>query len=100
MMPGAMHAVLALARATPMFHYAMKNASVRQLRTEFPKGRDMIEREGGVVVTERNRGAYIIKPCVAPRKKTAKPEPFDYSARLINRMPRPVSAEALSPSRN
>lgn len=76
-----------------MFHVAMKTASVRQLRTEFPKVREIIEREGEIVVTERGQAAYIIKPYTAPKRET-KAEPFDYYARLIKRMPRPMSAEA------
>jgi antitoxin (DNA-binding transcriptional repressor) of toxin-antitoxin stability system len=76
-----------------MFHGVMNKASIRQLRTEFPKVREMIAREGEVVVTERGQAAYVIKPYVAPRKK-GKPERFDYYARLIKRMPKPISAEA------
>lgn len=76
-----------------MFHHAMKSASVRQLRQEFPKVRAMIEREGEVVVTERGQAAYIIRPYTPPKKKT-KAEPFDYYARLIKRMPKPISAAA------
>ena len=71
----------------------MKTASIRQLRMEFPKVRDMIAREGEVVVTERGQAAYVIKPYVEPKQKT-KPKPFDYYARLIKRMPKPISAEA------
>lgn len=71
----------------------MNKASIRQLRTEFPKVRAMIEREGEVVVTERGQAAYVIKPYAAPRKK-GKPVNFDYYGRLIKRMPRPISAEA------
>ena len=70
-----------------MFHLAMKTASIRQLRTEFPKVRAAIAREGEIVVTERGQAAYIIKPYVAPKKRKAKSEPFDYYARLIKRMP-------------
>jgi hypothetical protein len=33
-------------------------------------------------------------PYQAPRKKKQKAEPFDYYARLIKRMPKPISAEA------
>lgn len=76
-----------------MFHHVMKTASVRQLRTEFPKVRDIIEREGEVVVTERGQAAYVIRPYTAPKKKT-KAKPFDYYARLIKRMPKPISPEA------
>jgi antitoxin (DNA-binding transcriptional repressor) of toxin-antitoxin stability system len=75
-----------------MFHLAMSTASVRQLRTEFPKVRTMIEREGQVVVTERGRAAFVILPYRQP--KAEKPAPFDYYARLVKRMPKPVSAAA------
>lgn len=84
---------LAIRHETLLIRMAMKTASVRQLRTEFPKVRDMIEREGEVVVTERGQAAYIIKPYRAPRK-TPKAAAFDYYARLIRRMPKPISAEA------
>ncbi len=76
-----------------MIHIAMKTASIRQLRTEFPKVRKMIEHEGEVVVTERGQATYVIKPYTPPRKK-AKAQPFDYYARLIKRMPKPISAAA------
>lgn len=73
----------------------MKTASVRQLRTEFPKVRDMIEREGEVVVTERGQAAYVIRPYVPPKKKGSKTPPrIDYYARLLSYMPKPISAEA------
>jgi antitoxin (DNA-binding transcriptional repressor) of toxin-antitoxin stability system len=77
-----------------MFH-TMAKASIRQLRTEFPKVRAMIEREGEVVVTERGQAAYVIRPCQAlQKKKQQKAKPFDYYARLIKRMPKPISKEA------
>ena len=71
----------------------MATANMRQLRTEFPKARAMIEREGEVVVTERGQAAYVIRPYQAPKKTGPKAAPFDYYARLIKRMPKPVSAE-------
>jgi antitoxin (DNA-binding transcriptional repressor) of toxin-antitoxin stability system len=77
-----------------MFHIAMKTASIRQLRTEFPKVRAMIEREGELVVTERGQAAYIIKPYTAPKKKPSKARRIDYYARLLSYMPKPISAEA------
>lgn len=75
-----------------MFHHAMNQASIRQLRTQFPKVRKMIEREGEVVVTERGQAAYVIKPYAAPKKKR-KPKK-NYMARLLSYMPKPISAEA------
>ncbi len=77
-----------------MFHNAMKTASVRQLRAEFPKVRAIIEREGEIVVTERGQAAYIIKPYTAPKKKAGKRKRIDYYARLLSYMPKPISAEA------
>ena len=74
--------------------HIMAKASIRQLRTEFPKVRAMIEREGEVIVTERGQAAYVIRPYQAPPKRRKKPEPFDYYARLIKRMPKPISKEA------
>ena len=76
-----------------MLHITMKTASIRQLRQEFPKVRAAIAREGEVVVTERGQAAYVIKPYQMPKKK-GKPERFDYYARLIKRMPKPISAVA------
>jgi antitoxin (DNA-binding transcriptional repressor) of toxin-antitoxin stability system len=77
-----------------MIHIVMAKASIRQLRTEFPKVRAMIEREGEVVVTERGQAAYVIRPYQPPPPKKQKIKPFDYYARLIKRMPKPISAEA------
>lgn len=76
-----------------MIHIVMATASIRQLRTEFPKVRAMIEREGEVVVTERGQAAYVIRPYHAPRKK--KPKKIDYYARLLSYMPKPISEEAM-----
>jgi antitoxin (DNA-binding transcriptional repressor) of toxin-antitoxin stability system len=76
-----------------MFHI-MAKASIRQLRTEFPKVRAMIEREGEVVVTERGQAAYVIRPYRPSPQKKQKVKPFDYYARLIKRMPKPISPEA------
>lgn len=70
----------------------MNTASIRQLRTEFPKVRKMIAREGEVVVTERGQAAYVIKPFTAPKKR--RPAKKDYLARLLGYMPKPISAEA------
>lgn len=70
----------------------MNKASIRQLRTEFPKVRAMIAREGEVVVTERGQAAYVIKPYRTPKKKKLAKK--DYYARLLSYMPKPISAEA------
>jgi antitoxin (DNA-binding transcriptional repressor) of toxin-antitoxin stability system len=75
-----------------MFHAVMITASVRQLRTEFPKVRKAILREGEVVVTERGQAAYVIRPYTQPKKKKA--SPIDYYSRLLTYMPKPLSAAA------
>lgn len=73
--------------------HIMARASIRQLRTEFPKVRAMIEREGEVVVTERGQAAYVIRPYQPPKKK--RPKKKDYFARLLSYMPKPISEEAM-----
>lgn len=70
----------------------MKKATIRQLRTEFPKVREMIEREGEVIVTERGQAAYVIRPYRETRKPSRKK--VDYYARLLSYMPKPIAAEA------
>jgi antitoxin (DNA-binding transcriptional repressor) of toxin-antitoxin stability system len=90
--------ILAFAMETPEVPRVMKTATVRQLRTQFHQVRKMVEKEGEVVLTERGRPAFVISEHpgrqtkkISRSKKTAK---FDYYARLINRMPEPISAEA------
>ena len=72
----------------------MKTASIRQLRTEFPKVRAAIAREGEIVVTERGQAAYVIKPYVKAKKRDKNSKPIDYYARLVGYMPKPLSAQA------
>ena len=71
----------------------MKTASIRALRTQFPKVRKLLEEEGEVVVTERGRPVLVLRPFdghARPRPKT-----FDYYGRLRRRMPRRLSDDAL-----
>ena len=75
-----------------MFHTAMTTATVRQLRTEFPKIRAALHRNGEVVITERGKESYVLRPYETPKKK--KPGKIDYYARLLSYMPKPISAEA------
>lgn len=70
----------------------MKTASVRDLRTNFPRVRALIEREGELVVTERGKPLYVLRPYAPPAKHNA--EPVDYFARLKTRQPRRLSAAA------
>lgn len=77
-----------------MFHTVMAKASIRQLRTEFPKVRAMIEREGEVVVTERGRPAFVMSAYSHRSPTKQKPKKIDYYARLLSYMPKPISEEA------
>jgi antitoxin (DNA-binding transcriptional repressor) of toxin-antitoxin stability system len=70
----------------------MSTASIRELRTSFPKIRARIEREGEVIITDRGKPAFVLRAFTAKPKK-AKP-PIDYYARLLSYMPKPISAEA------
>jgi hypothetical protein len=64
--------------------------SVRDLRTQFPAVREVLEREGEVVVTERGRDAYVLRVVDAPARARAPNR--DYYARVREIMPRPLTA--------
>jgi len=66
-------------------------ATVRDLRTRFPKVKEMVERDGEVIVTDHGRPSFVLRPYRATRTR---PEPVDYYDRLVRRMPRPLSAKA------
>ena len=68
----------------------MATASVRDLRTSFPRVRALIARDGEVVVTERGKPAFVLRPYLAPA--TPHPRRIDYWARLTARQPKPLSA--------
>ena len=70
----------------------MSTATIRELRTSFPKIRARIEREGEVIITDRGKAAFVLRAFTEKPKKT-KP-PIDYYARLLSYMPKPISAEA------
>jgi antitoxin (DNA-binding transcriptional repressor) of toxin-antitoxin stability system len=70
----------------------MKTATIRDLRTRFPKLKAIIAREGELVVTDRGRPAYLLL-AFTPTPK-AKPARLDYFARLRSRQPRMLSAAA------
>ncbi len=70
----------------------MSTATIRELRTSFPKIRARIEREGEVIITDRGKAAFVLR---AYRERPKKPKPpIDYYARLLGYMPKPISAEA------
>jgi antitoxin (DNA-binding transcriptional repressor) of toxin-antitoxin stability system len=68
----------------------MKTATIRDLRTQFPKIRRLLEQEGQLVVTDRGRPVILLQPYHerAPRRGPR----VDYYARLRRRMPEPLSA--------
>lgn len=69
----------------------MSRVSVRDLRTRFPAVREAIEREGEVIVTERGKPAFVLRAYQAePQPKT---KPLDCYARLVARMPKPLTEE-------
>lgn len=76
----------------------MKTLTLCQLRTEFPKVRRLIEREGEVILTDHGRPAFVISEHPDRQRKrlvrSRKPAKFDYYARLLSYMPKPISAEA------
>jgi antitoxin (DNA-binding transcriptional repressor) of toxin-antitoxin stability system len=72
--------------------HEMKTATIRELRTSFPKVRELLEREGEIVVTDRGRPVITLRMYDEGRK--ARPTTVDYYARLRRRMPKPLSAKA------
>ena len=70
----------------------MKTASIRQLRTQFPRIRRMLEEEGQLVVTDRGRPVILLQPY--QERLVPQRAPVDYYARLRRRMPKPLAAVA------
>jgi hypothetical protein len=73
-----------------MYDSPMALATIRDLRTQFPKLKSLVARDGEVVVTDRGKLAYVLRPYVAPAKVSEKP--VDYFARLKQHQPRPLSS--------
>ena len=71
----------------------MSTATIRELRTSFPKIRDRIEREGEVIITDRGKAAFVLR-AYAEKPKNSQP-PIDYYARLLSYMPKPMSDAAM-----
>lgn len=70
----------------------MATASIRDLRTRFPRLKALIEREGEVIVTDHGKPAFVLRAYTsAPPTRI---EPVDYLARLKRRQPRPLSNAA------
>lgn len=50
----------------------MSTATIRELRTSFPKIRTRIEREGEVIITDRGKAAFILRAYTEkPKKESA-----------------------------
>jgi antitoxin (DNA-binding transcriptional repressor) of toxin-antitoxin stability system len=64
-------------------------ATIRDLRTRFPKIREMVDREGEVVVTHRGEPSFVLRRYQPEPSK--RPAAIDYFARLSKRMPKPMS---------
>jgi prevent-host-death family protein len=71
--------------------HEMKTATIRDLRTQFPRIRRIVEEEGQVVVTERGRPVMLLQPY---RERPKRRTPVDYYERLRRRMPKPLHAAA------
>ncbi len=70
--------------------HSMVTATIRDLRTRFPRVRRLLEQQGEIVVTDRGRPVIVLRPYAARRRRPG--APIDYYARLLRRMPRPLSA--------
>jgi len=68
----------------------MSTATIRELRTSFPKIRARFDREGQVIITDRGKPAFLLTAYQDPPKK--KRPRIDYYARLLSYMPKPMSA--------
>jgi antitoxin (DNA-binding transcriptional repressor) of toxin-antitoxin stability system len=65
--------------------------AIRDLRTKFPRLKELVARDGEVIVTDRGVPAFVL--CVY-RPERARPASVDYFDRLKARQPRPLSAAA------
>ena len=70
----------------------MKTATIRDLRTRFPKVRRMLEQEGELVVTDHGRPVILLRPY--DERSSRSRARIDYYARLKRRMPRPLTVAA------
>jgi antitoxin (DNA-binding transcriptional repressor) of toxin-antitoxin stability system len=66
----------------------MSTATIRDLRTRFPKVRRLLDQEGEVIVTDHGRPVAVLRAFDEPRTKGGA---VDYYARLSQRMPKAIS---------
>lgn len=64
----------------------MTTATIRDLRTKFPRIRHLVETKGEVIVTERGEPRFLLRPYYAQPSKKAPAE--DFYRRLVARMPK------------
>jgi antitoxin (DNA-binding transcriptional repressor) of toxin-antitoxin stability system len=69
--------------------HTMATATIRDLRTKFPKVRRLVESNGEVIVTERGEPRFLLRPYRAETSK--KPLVIDFYKRLVARMPKMLS---------
>src|SRR5260370_41892680 len=70
----------------------MATATIRDLRTHFPRLKLLVAREGEVVVTDHGKPAFVLR---AYRQETrGRVKRIDYFRRLKGRQPRALSAVA------
>ena len=72
--------------------HAMKTATIRDLRTRFPKVRRLLEQEGRLIVTDRGRPVILLQPYEEKSKRAG--TSIDYYARLRRSMPKALGAAA------
>jgi prevent-host-death family protein len=70
--------------------HSMATATIRDLRTHFPRLKELVAQEGEVIVTDRGRPAFVLRSYEAPRLKPTK---IDYYRRLRAHQPHPLSEE-------
>ena len=67
----------------------MATATIRDLRTKFPKVRRLVETDGQVIVTEHGEPRFLLQPYRA--KPVRKTPAVDFYKRLVSRMPKMLS---------
>lgn len=72
--------------------HIMASATIRDLRTRFPKLKLLVERDGEVVITDHGRPAFLLLPYRTKAKSRVKR--IDYFRRLRARQPKPLSMAA------
>jgi antitoxin (DNA-binding transcriptional repressor) of toxin-antitoxin stability system len=70
--------------------HEMATASVRDLRTRFPRVKALVDEEGEVIVTNHGRPICVLRAYVPPGRSRG--AAVDYWARLRRRQPRPMTA--------